>query len=67
MNFEVAEGYPENKLEERVQIYDPVTSELRRGDANWKQEIQALGARRYRVEKSHYQFNPLYDTEQVGD
>jgi hypothetical protein len=31
MDFEVAEGYPENKLVERIQIYDPATSELRRG------------------------------------
>ncbi len=67
MDFEVAEGYPENKLVERIQIYDPGTSELRRRDANWKQEIQALGGRRYRVEKDHYRFDPLHDTEQVGD
>ena len=68
MDFEVAEGYPENQLEERIQIYDPATAELRRGDAAWKQEIQALGGRRYRVEKSaNYRFNPLHDTEQVGD
>jgi hypothetical protein len=67
MDFEVAEGYPENKLEERIQIYDPVTGELRRGDAAWKQEIQALGERRYRVWKNHYRFDPLRDTEQVGD
>ena len=67
MDFEVSEGYPENKLVERIQIYDPDTSELRRGDANWKQEIQALGGRRYRVGKDHYRFDPLYDTEQVGD
>ena len=67
MDFEVAEGYPENKLEERIQIYDPATGELRRGDANWKQKIQALGGRRYRVGKEHYQFDSLHDTEQVGD
>jgi hypothetical protein len=67
MDFEVAEGYPESKLEERIQIYDPVTGELRRGDAAWKQEIQALGERRYRVWKNHYRFDPLRDTEQVGD
>ncbi len=67
IDFEIAEGYPENKLEERVQIYDPATGELRRGDANWKQEIQSLGGHRYRVAKNHYQFNPLLDTEQVGD
>jgi hypothetical protein len=68
MDSEVAEGYPENQLEERIQIYDPATGELRRRDAAWKQEIQALGGRRYRVEKSsNYRFNPLHDTEQVGD
>ena len=67
MDFEVAEGYPESKLEERIQIYDPATGELRRGDASWKQEIQSLGERRYRVEKDHYRFDPLHDTEQVGD
>ena len=67
MDFEVAAGYPENTLVERVQIYDPATSELRRGDANWKPEILALGGGRYRVEKGHHHFNPLSDTEQVGD
>lgn len=67
IDFEVAEGYPENKLEERVQIYDPATGELRRGDAGWKEEIKDLGARRYRVEKDRYRFDPLHDTEQVGD
>ena len=67
MDFEVAEGYPESALEERIQIYDPATGELRRGDASWKQEIKALGESRYRVEKDHYQFDPLRDTEQVGD
>ena len=30
------------KLEERIQIYDPAKGEFRRGNANWKQEIQAL-------------------------
>jgi hypothetical protein len=67
MDFEVAEGYPENKLEERVQIYDPTTGELRRDDANWKQEIQALGGHRYRVTKDHYRYDSHNDSEQVGD
>ena len=68
VDFEVAEGYPETQLEERIQIYDPATGELRRGDAPWKPEIQALGGHRYRVGKSaNYRYNPLHDTEQVGD
>ena len=67
MDFEVAEGYPENELVERIQIYDPTTGELRRDDANWKQEIQSLGGHRYRVGKDHYRYDPLRDTEQVGD
>ena len=68
MDFEVAKGYPENELEERIQIYDPATGELRRGDASWDPEIEALGGHRYRVRKSaNYRFNPHRDTEQVGD
>ena len=66
--FEVAEGYPENHLEERVQIYNPDTGELRRDDARWQPEIEALGDRRYRVRKTDgYTFDPARDTEQVGD
>ncbi len=68
MVFEVADGYPEDQLEERVQIYDPDSGELRRGDARWRSEIEPLGDRRYRVAKSgDYEFQPLRDTEQVGD
>ena len=68
MDFEVAKGYPENELQERIQIYDPATGELRRGDASWDQKIEALGGHRYRVRKSaNYRFNPLHDIEQVGD
>jgi hypothetical protein len=68
MDFEVAKGYPENELQERIQIYDPATGELRRGDASWNQKIEALGEHRYRVGKGgNYRFDPLNDTEQVGD
>ena len=68
VEFEVAEGYPENQLEERIQIYNPATGSLRRGDARWSPEIKALGKRRYRAEKAgNYQFNPVRDNEQVGD
>lgn len=66
--FEVADGYPENRLEERIQIYDAATAELRRGDARWKPEIESLGERCYRVSKvDGYKFDADRDTEQVGD
>jgi len=68
MVFEIAEGYPEDELVERIQIYNPATAELRRGDASWDQTIEPLGERRYRVRKAeNYQFNPSSDTEKVGD
>ncbi|MCU0748197.1 MAG: right-handed parallel beta-helix repeat-containing protein [Akkermansiaceae bacterium] len=68
LDFEVAKGYPENQLKERIQIYDPVSGVLRRGDARWSQEIEALGGHRYRVKKEgKYQFDPDQDTEQIGD
>ncbi|MCP5532114.1 MAG: right-handed parallel beta-helix repeat-containing protein [Akkermansiaceae bacterium] len=68
MDFEVAKGYPEDELEERIQIYDPETGELRRGDARWEPTIESLGEHRHRVRKSaRYRFDPALDTEQVGD
>ena len=68
LEFEVADGYPEDRLNERVQIYDPKTRELRRGDARWSEDIKAVGARRYRVGKAQpYKFIKQRDTEQVGD
>jgi hypothetical protein len=68
MDFEVARGYPENGLEERIQIYAPETGGLRRGDAQWKPEIEALGGHRYRVRKAgNYRFDPEQDSERVGD
>jgi hypothetical protein len=68
MVFEVADGYPENRLEEHIQIYDPATGELRRGDGRWKPEIEPLGEGRYRVAKADgYEFDASDDIEQVGD
>jgi hypothetical protein len=68
LDFEVAQGYPEKNLDERIQIYDPATGGLRRDDAQWNEEIKALGKRRYRAEKAgKYRFDPARDTEQVGD
>ena len=68
IDFEVAEGYPENTLREPVQIYNPATRTLRRGDAQWNDEIKPLGNRRYRVSKAaRYRLDPAEDTEQTGD
>ena len=68
MDFEITQGYPDDELEERIQIYDPATGELRRGDARWDPEIESLGERRYRVRKAgRYRFRPHLDTEQLGD
>ncbi|MEX1047921.1 MAG: right-handed parallel beta-helix repeat-containing protein [Akkermansiaceae bacterium] len=66
--FEVATAYPENEFKRRVQIYDPATGDLRRGDADWNKTIEALGGHRYRIRKADgYRFQEAKDTEQVGD
>lgn len=68
IDFEIAEGYPENSLKEPFQIYEPSTGTLRRGDARWSEEIKALGNRRHRVSKAQgYRFNPKEDTQEIGD
>lgn len=68
IDFEVSRGYPHDELREPVQIYDPSTGDLRRGDGRWNEEIQSLGKNRYRVSKTKgYRFQPDEDTEQVGD
>ena len=66
--FEIIDGYPDNSLEERIEIYDPATRELRRETAGWEKEIQPLGSHRYRASKHPgYHFQESTDTEQVGD
>ncbi len=68
IDFELAEGYPDNTLREPVQIYNPATRTLRRGDAQWNDEIKPLGDRRSRVSKAgRYRLDPAEDTEQTGD
>lgn len=68
VEFEVIDGYPETSLEERIEIYDPATRELRRETTGWSKEFQSLSHHRYRVAKHRsYRFNAENDTEQVGD
>ena len=68
IEFTVLGGYPETGLEERIEIYDPATGELRRTDAGWAKSIQSLGEHRYRASKAAgYRYREGFDTEQLGD
>ncbi len=66
--FQIIQGYPDDSLEQRIEIYDPATRELRRGPANWSNDFQPLGDHRYRIAKSPgYHYYGKADTERVGD
>ena len=66
--FDIIAGYPDNKLAERIEIYDPATGELRRTDPGYQDQIESLGKHRYRVTKhKSYRYRKEWDTEQVGD
>jgi hypothetical protein len=68
LEFKIIDGYPENQLAERIEIFDPATRELRRETAGWSREIQSLGNHRYRAAKPKgYRYAEDWDTEQVGD
>ena len=68
VEFEIFDGYPHNSIEERIEIYDPATRELRRETAGWSKEIQQLDDRHYRATKhTGYHFRENADTEQLGD
>jgi len=68
IDFEIAQGYPDNALRDHIQIYNPATASLRRGDARWNDEIKSLGNRRHRVSKAQgYRFDPAEDTQEIGD
>lgn len=68
LDFELIDGYPENSLEMRVEIYDPATGELRRSDPPEGDSLIKMGGRRYRAKKVQgYSFNANTDTEEMGD
>lgn len=68
LEFEIGAGYPDHDLEERIEIYDPATGELRRETTRWTPGFERIGERRYRVQKHEgYRFSEERDTEQVGD
>jgi len=66
--FAILPGYPDDTLQNRVEIFDPSTGELRRETCEWAGQFQSLGNHRYRMTKpSWYRDNPRWDTERVGD
>ena len=68
VEFEIIKGYPENELQERIEIFDPATGELRRETAGWEKQIESLGHHRYRATKpAWYRYREDWDTERVGD
>jgi len=68
VEFELFGGYPEDRLVERIEIFDPATRELRRASHYGWGEFERTGPRRYRISKgSRYRYRPQADTEQVGD
>jgi hypothetical protein len=68
VEFEIIEGYPDNKLEQRIEIYDPATGELRREMTGWEEGFAALGNHRYRIAKPKgYRYRKEWDTEEAGD
>jgi len=68
LEFEVIGGYPDNKLEQRIEIYDPATGELRREMPSWQPGFEARGNHRYRLKKHKgYGYREPWDSEQLGD
>ncbi len=68
LEFQVIGGYPDNRLEQRIEIYDPETGELRREMTSWQPGFEPLGNHRYRLSKyKGYGYREKVDTEQVGD
>lgn len=68
VEFQIFDGYPDDNLVERIEIYDPATGELRRASYyNWG-SFERTAPGHYRVSKgANYHYSPNQDTEQVGD
>ena len=68
VEFELFDGYPENELVERIEIFDPATRELRRASHYGWGAFERTGQRRYRISKGpNHRYRPQTDTEQPGD
>ena len=69
LEFELIDGYPDQKLETRIEIYDAKTALLKtETDYRWH-PFESLGGRHYRVARDgpKYCFDPAAAHEDVGD
>lgn len=68
MEFELCEGYAVHELENKIEIYQPDSRELRRASHYGWSDLTATGPRRYRISKGEkYRYREQVDTEVVGD
>lgn len=68
IEFKITDGYPDDALEERIEIFDGTSRLLKRETHYGWGKFQSLGDHRYRVSKGeHYQFNAETDLEEIGD
>ena len=68
LEFAVADGYPDQKLVARVEIYDSLTHLLKTPTYFGWQAFVALGNHRYRIgRQADYRYNSETDIEAVGD
>jgi hypothetical protein len=68
LEFQIFDGYPTNDLVDRIEIYDPATSELRRSSYYGWEPFEEMGPGHYRISKGkNYKYNADDDTERVGD
>lgn len=68
VEFEISEGYPEDRLEIRIEIFDPATALLKRETYHNWESLTRIGPHRYRATKaSRYRYSAQKDTEEIGD
>jgi hypothetical protein len=68
LEFEILKGYPEDKLEQRIEIFDAKTGELKVDTRYDWQPFEKVGERKYRVRRGQgYRYNPKAVLEEVGD
>lgn len=68
MEFEILQAYPDDSLEQRIEIYDSKSEELKINVRYDYQPLEKIGERKYRVRRGpNYKFNPRDISEEVGD
>jgi hypothetical protein len=68
LEFEILQGYPEDKLEQRIEIFDAKSGELKVGTRYDWQPFEKIGERKYRVRRgADFKADPKAIDEEVGD